>query len=223
MKIHHAMFVLGSIFCTHANAAQPTRIPVTDPAVLADLGLPAGTSNVWRLVAPDAGPAAAKRNLAGDVPSIDGRSYSVTGDDFSMVSTTAAYLTSGNSYLFCPVGSGGNNAAAVVHVPDGHQLEYLDFWGGDDSTTENMTAYLIETCMADDSDTTGYQTILAQISSSPNPSGAPGDFFRDALIPTYYADPRSCTYTVNVVLSTGTCQGEDLIAYKVRVTWADAN
>ena len=40
------------------------------------------------------------------------------------------------------------------------------------------------------------------------------------MVPTHYADPEQCAYSINLLLGTaGTCEGAALLVSKLRVVW----
>lgn len=224
MKTRHTLLMATLAIGLNATAAELVRVPVTDPAVLADFGLPADATTVWRLVDPNPQPKSESRAQLGSPPAIDGHSYSVVGSDFHMYSSNAPYETDGNTHLYCPTGSIGDIAQAVVHVPEDHRIQFLDVWAHDSSTTTTVTAYLFSSCMSDDFSTNPpSQTILAQVEiDGGTGSGTPGDVFQfDNVVTGYFADPEHCTYMINLALADGAanCQGPDLKLYKARVVW----
>ncbi len=153
----------------------------------------------------------APRALAGGVGS-----YSVTGDDFQLASTTAPYQTDGTGHFYCDAGAPTRIASAAVHIPAGRRLAYLDLWGDDDSASDFISATLYATCHASDAPGGALNSSLATVTSE----GHSGLFFEDAMVPTHYADPEQCAYSINLLLGTaGTCEGAALLVSKLRVVW----
>lgn len=193
--------------------AETRRERVTDPAELVAFGFAADATRVWRIVDDEL-----PRERPTDVDGVPaGRSFAMTGDDFRMASTSADYGTEGYGYLYCPSGSAVRVASATVDVPAGHRLAYLDLWGTDDSTAEDLSASLIATCHTSDAAGSPNNFVLAEVDSA----GLSGDFFQDTLIPEHFANPEQCAYAINLVFGDGFCEGTDLMLQKVRVSWSN--
>lgn len=150
------------------------------------------------------------------VPAGGSGSYSVTGDDFHLASTTAPYHTDGLGHLYCESGASIRIASAAVHIPAGRRLAYLDLWGRDDSPSDIVSATLYATCHASDAPGDALNTTLATVTSE----GHSGLFFEDSTVPTHYANPEQCAYSINLQLGlSGACEGDALLVSKVRVVW----
>ncbi len=214
MNTTRILFVAGLLFGTHALAGTD-RVPITDPAELVAMGFPADATNVWRLVGAGSFVGGSARPDA--VTAWTYNSHSMTGDDFTTVSSQGAYNTGGNSFLVCPAGANDRISSAAVELPTDRSLAYLDIWGKDATSTEAISVYLFETCQPADAAGLPSNTVLAQV-DSPD-AGGDGYFFSYATIPTHYTDTQRCSYSINVALGSGTCVGADLTLHKVRVMW----
>ncbi len=213
------LLVLAGLLLSLAARAGSQAVPVIDPAALAAMGFPADATDVWRLL-PDhpADMAAPVRPLGGHED--DAASYSVTGDDFRMASSSVGYDTTGQGTLQCTAGAAPSLASAVVHVPSGHRLMFLDLWGYD-ASPKDITAFLLATCMDESHTGNPSQTVLAQVRSQAAGGPSPGRFFDRSTIPSYYANPARCGYSINLALGGGACEGSALSLYKARVVWQE--
>ncbi len=133
----------------------------------------------------------------------------LTGDDFHMAASTAAYTTFGNSSLACSASGGVRIASATLHVPDGASLDWLDVFGNDGAASDDLKVWLYKTCGFSPSN-----SALAEVVSS----GATGDFFKFASIAGHRVDNEQCTYSINLMLGEGTCN-TSLKLYKIRVLY----
>ncbi len=211
-------FLIAALMLSLPAAGEALRVPVTDPATLLALGLPADATGVWRLLDTNPPPSVASSDRSG-LPAVDGISFSMTGDDFVQLTSGSLYDTDGQSSMYCRSASPGQGRllSAAVQVPDGRRLEYLDLFGSDTSAAEDIGASLFATCYIADATLT--QGIIAQTTSTGLP---PGEFSTYVAIPEYYADTRECSYSIVVNLGIGaTCEDAALKLRKVRLVWGD--
>jgi len=206
MNAATCLFLVGAMLALDSHADSHLE-PVDDPAELAAVGLPPDAVDTLRLVADANAP---------DAPRGGGNFHAVTGDDFHMTSTDRQYQTDGNSYLYCNAGETGRIASAVIEVPAGRRIIYLDMWGKDDSAGDVVSATLFATCHPTVGPGAPGNLILATVTSA----GQSGAFFADEVVPEYRADPDHCSYSINLLLGTdGLCEGDALLLSKVRVVW----
>lgn len=216
MKSTSLLIALGTLVASSA-VAQNHRVPITDPVELESMGFPADATNVWRLVGDDDAKALLPRGPEGSFEVGLTKSNTVTAEDFVFTSAQADYFSADFSEFYCPTGSANRIASAAVKLPDDRRLRYLDVWGRDNLTTEAITAYLYETCQSQAGPPDPSNTILAQVDS---PDTAALDYASWDPVPDgVYSDNFLCTYSINLVLGEGPCDGSLLKFYKARVVF----
>lgn len=217
MKITHLIFAtFGFLFQMQADADSRLE-PITDPTEIAALGIPANSEPVWRLVGPISGQA---RDLLAPEggPSGINLSSTVSAEDFQPFRSTYAYSEMPLSQLTCPTGTGSGIFYAPIELPDDRELLYLDIWASDIDASDDIRAYLIQSCTTSDNPQTPINTVLGQIQYAT--SG--GNYFQYVQIPdNTFTNTKRCAYTIviNLDVAANTCSGSDLIFYKARVEW----
>ena len=212
MNRRTALGLLVALSCPPALADGHLE-PISDPAMLAELGFAPSAKNVWRLVDDNSQSKAFEhpQNSLGVLSS-----FSVLGTDFQMVNSANDYSTGGNGAFYCLPSSSSYIASASILVPDGVSLQYFDVFASDASATESVKAHLLATCHVTSSPAAPANFVLASYESS----GSGGNQYQYLSIssPSAQVDMHKCSYTINLVLGAGACS-EDLKLHKARVLW----
>ena len=215
-----AMLAFPAATAAQTSAAQ--RVQITDPARLRSMGFAPG-SNVYELI-PAADPAApmpveggtSRPNYFG--PSASGFS-AVTARAFSGRTSSFAYSSNGFEEIFNTNPATENFADAQVEIPNGAVIEFTRIWYDDTNGTENMTVFLIESCVPLFGGALPISTVLSTIAST----GSGGDgSTSENLGSTIIANSDECTYRFRVRFGNGDLTGpgnSTLQFLKARVQW----
>ncbi|MDL1868278.1 hypothetical protein FBQ98_02425 [Gammaproteobacteria bacterium PRO6] len=209
MKVRMVMATALAASCG-TTLAQSTR-----PATMAER-LAAGFNDRTQMVmVRDAATTTARRSdsVAGG-PSARfqtrlGVSFSGTDSNYAYTGANSVQCTSDTNPF----------ATANLDLPDGALIDWVDVFGQDHSTTDNLTLFLVSTCATTGSMSPPTFTVLGDVSSS----GDAGNFFHTIVLnPPVSVDRFSCKYALRsrfTSSTTGPCVGFDMILDKVRVQY----
>lgn len=107
-------------------------------------------------------------------------------------------------------------ADARIAVPHNVSLTFFRMWGFDGSTTEDITAFLFESCLPSVSAGTPVNTVLQEIGST----GDPGAFSVVGNANSPATDLLNCTYHVRVRFGANCAGGGQTTVRKLRVQYS---
>lgn len=195
----------------HASAAD--SVPVTDPAVLKSMGLPADATNVFALTPTSALPPETRPKDFGTVVQYTalapkafigrenvGNSWQYSGGDVDCCESLTAKGTE-------------DFADAQLLLPDGALFDGIRFWGHDSNAASNLAFFIFETCHP--SFGAGARVFTTIGSSDPVTTGSSGyqSSFTNAANRTI--NNRDCIYTARIRFDATT----GLTLQKIRIQW----
>lgn len=122
--------------------------------------------------------------------------------------------------IYCPSGTSERFADATLDLPDGSGIQFVDVFGRDVSSTDDLTVFLFSVCQADSPLGAPDTTVLG----STNSTGNAGNFV--AVLDLSAAPPvvsaYSCRYFARVSMAdpSGGCAGPSIYLDKVRITYS---
>ena len=197
------------IFYAAGIHAQSIVVPVTDDRELVLMGYSASAQSVFKTSPPNQ----PKANFGDgtNYTTYEARSFNGREGDFN-------YRTVDGTQMYCTSVTEEAFAETQLQLPHGARLDSLDWWGSDTSS-ENMTVFLLERCQADAAASSVVSTALVSSSSSP----FNGNFFDNSIVGGHTIDNHSCAYIVRIRFDnddTGCREGAALQLSKIRVQWA---
>lgn len=151
--------------------------------------------------------------------SIGARYQTRVGTAFSGRNSTFTFAGEPPS-ISCATGTPEKFATANLDLPDQAQIRYVDVFGYDNSSGENLSVFLISLCQGTfETGPPAYQLL-----GDATTSGTPGDTLATLNLTAapVVVDRYSCTYLARLSLGTtsgGDCVGSVLILDKVRVEY----
>lgn len=196
-----------------ASDAAAERVPITDPALLEELGFPLDAQGIYAL------PGALERLL--DPPSAEvepeppygtaDRSYTgVSSVEFTADLAAVLFRNLATRELYCADANNWAFASAQIPLPTGASLEVVNFYASDFHSTHNATLFVDEVCQ----NLFGGPpevTVLGSVST----------IFSGRQLRTLVFDPTvtirvnsGCTYNARIRFSNSNdvCVGSDIIA-----------
>lgn len=193
------------------DAGEWRRVPVTDPAERAALGLAdvATPLFAWRGM-----PAPPKD--AGIVPVAPGQGSIMTmGSEF--VGISAEFEPGRTGFveeLFCPASSLESRARARLPLPSDRRLRFLDVWGHDSAANVNLEVRLFEFCLPLGEASEGELTLVATHTSP----GASGYYNQRLILPPVWATTAACSWYLELAFPSCSA-GNALRLGGARVLW----
>lgn len=119
--------------------------------------------------------------------------------------------------MACKAGNTEVFADATLDLPDGASIEFVDVFGLDASTTDDLTMYLFSVCQNTFDGAQPFPTNLGDVSTS----GNPGDTTVTLVVsPNVVVDRFSCRYFVRAKFATtAPCVGASLYLDKARIQY----
>lgn len=121
--------------------------------------------------------------------------------------------------MACQAGSPEVFADATLDLPDGASIEFIDVFGLDSSTTDDLTMFLFSVCQSTFDGNPQTPTNLGSISTSGNPGNTAVTL---VVNPNVVVDRYSCRYFLRARMATsgaGPCVGASLYLDKARIQY----
>ncbi len=217
LKISALVLLVAAAGVVFAEVPESERVPITDPAEIAAMGLSGDAPLIFRRVS------------NGDAVTID-----PSKDDYGILDYNHTALMShdfvGAKYEFqqeswaewgiaCHTGAVYSWADAQLQLPDGVLFYGVRSWARDTDASDDIHLFVYEHCQGDYTGTDVTSTLLIDDDITSGTTGNQSNYDGASGGPITI-DNTSCVYRVRVRLGSGSiCQGSGLQLMKVRAEW----
>ena len=217
-----SFIVVAAMSSIAADAQDYRRVPVTDAAELAALGMSEDAENIFRIEYEQPADLKVLRGNIGADPRAIGQNWSlIMGTEFTGIDNRFSRIPTGYpAELICQTGSAERRARARVPLEFDRRLTFLDIWAYDGSATADLTVRLWESCSP------GFESgspLITQIGTLTT-SGSAGHVATWIGLPGIYPDTVQCSYYAEADFGDGCpASGFDLRLSAVRVIWSNGD